>query len=255
MQVNGSPTDAAAGLIKKGIHEGLATAATRRWPNTTRPNGRRRRRSNGSAARSPASARRSSAWSPPTTAPAAARSRRSRRPASTRCRRSPATTRRSRPAADHLRRPVQHHLQAERDRRAAAADVAVALLDGPDAEGETTLFNTPTQLFTPAVVTAENLKAEIIDKKIETARSSAPAAMPTAARSSASALTRPAGRQPAGPREPNAPAPLVSRNRRSRSIDRSHPDAANDGTRRTPARPSVLSACAASPSTSAPSPR
>ena len=71
-------------------------AATRRWPSTTRPTGRRRRRSSGSAGRSPASARRSSASSPPTTARAAARSRPSRRPASTRCRRSPATTRRSR---------------------------------------------------------------------------------------------------------------------------------------------------------------
>ena len=28
-----------------------------------------------------------------------------------------------------------------------------------------TLYNTPSQLFTPAVVTAKNLKAEIIDKK------------------------------------------------------------------------------------------
>ena len=28
-----------------------------------------------------------------------------------------------------------------------------------------TLYDTPSQLFTPALVTAENLKAEIIDKK------------------------------------------------------------------------------------------
>ncbi len=32
-----------------------------------------------------------------------------------------------------------------------------------------TLFNTPSKLFVPAVITAQNLKAEIIDKKIQTA--------------------------------------------------------------------------------------
>ncbi len=44
-EINGSPTDAAAGLIRDGIHRGLKeSAATRRLPNTTRRNGRRRRR-------------------------------------------------------------------------------------------------------------------------------------------------------------------------------------------------------------------
>ena len=71
LQINGSPTDAAAGLIKKGIHAGARhQRLSRSWPSTTRRNGRRRRRSNGRAARSPASARTSSAWSRPTTAPA-----------------------------------------------------------------------------------------------------------------------------------------------------------------------------------------
>lgn len=49
---------------------------------------------------------------------------------------------------------------------AAAAEVAVALLSGKAPEATTTLYDTPSQLFVPAVVTAENLKAEIIDKKI-----------------------------------------------------------------------------------------
>jgi len=48
----------------------------------------------------------------------------------------------------------------------AAAEVAVQLLDGKTPEPKTTLYNTPSQLFVPAVVTSENLKAEIIDKKI-----------------------------------------------------------------------------------------
>lgn len=52
---------------------------------------------------------------------------------------------------------------------AAAANVAVQLLKGETPKAETTLYDTPSQLFVPAVVTAENLKAEIIDKGIATA--------------------------------------------------------------------------------------
>ncbi len=49
---------------------------------------------------------------------------------------------------------------------AAAANVAIQLLSGETPKADTTLFDTPTQLFTPALVTAENLKAEIIDKTV-----------------------------------------------------------------------------------------
>jgi D-xylose transport system substrate-binding protein len=49
---------------------------------------------------------------------------------------------------------------------AAAAQVAVQLLSGETPKAEMTLYDTPSMLFTPAVVTAENLKAEIIDKGI-----------------------------------------------------------------------------------------
>lgn len=52
---------------------------------------------------------------------------------------------------------------------AAAAQVAVKFLSGEAPKAETTLFNAPSKLFVPAVVTQENLKAEIIDKKIQTA--------------------------------------------------------------------------------------
>ena len=47
---------------------------------------------------------------------------------------------------------------------AAAARAAVAFLTGQKPRATTTLYNTPSQLFTPVVVTARNLKAEIIDK-------------------------------------------------------------------------------------------
>ena len=52
---------------------------------------------------------------------------------------------------------------------AAAANVAVQLLDGETPEPKTTLYNTPSELFVPAVVTRENIKAEIFDKGINTA--------------------------------------------------------------------------------------
>jgi D-xylose transport system substrate-binding protein len=50
---------------------------------------------------------------------------------------------------------------------AAAANVAVKLLKGETPEAKTTLYNTPSELFVPAVVTAENIKAEIFDKGIQ----------------------------------------------------------------------------------------
>jgi D-xylose transport system substrate-binding protein len=49
---------------------------------------------------------------------------------------------------------------------AAAANVAIQLLKGETPEAKSTLYNTPSQLFVPVVVTAENFKAEIIDKNI-----------------------------------------------------------------------------------------
>ena len=50
---------------------------------------------------------------------------------------------------------------------AAAASSAVKLLKGETVEAKTTLYNTPSELFVPAVVTAENIKAEIFDKGIQ----------------------------------------------------------------------------------------
>lgn len=50
----------------------------------------------------------------------------------------------------------------------AAAEVTVAFLKGETPEPKTTLYNTPSELFVPAVVTRENIKAEIFDKGIQT---------------------------------------------------------------------------------------
>lgn len=52
---------------------------------------------------------------------------------------------------------------------AAAANVAYKFLKGETPEAKTTLYNTPSELFVPAVVTAQNIKAEIFDKGIQTA--------------------------------------------------------------------------------------
>ena len=52
---------------------------------------------------------------------------------------------------------------------AAAANVAVKMLNGETPEAKTTLYNTSSELFVPVVVTRENLKAEIFDKGINTA--------------------------------------------------------------------------------------
>lgn len=50
---------------------------------------------------------------------------------------------------------------------AAAANVAVTFLKSETPAPKTTLYNTPSELFVPAVVTAENIKAEIFDKGIQ----------------------------------------------------------------------------------------
>ena len=52
---------------------------------------------------------------------------------------------------------------------AAAANITVQFLKGTAPEAKTTLYNTPSELFVPAVITAENIKAEIFDKNIQTA--------------------------------------------------------------------------------------
>jgi D-xylose transport system substrate-binding protein len=49
---------------------------------------------------------------------------------------------------------------------AAAADVSVQLLNGQKPTAQTTLFGAPTKLFDPTVVTQANLKSAVVDKGI-----------------------------------------------------------------------------------------
>jgi len=53
---------------------------------------------------------------------------------------------------------------------AAAAKVAVAFLSGETPKAETTLFKTPSQLFTPSVITSKNLKTDVVDKGFASAK-------------------------------------------------------------------------------------
>ena len=53
---------------------------------------------------------------------------------------------------------------------AAAAKVAVGFLSGEVPKSETKLFNTPSQLFKPALITSENLKEEVVDKGFASAK-------------------------------------------------------------------------------------
>jgi D-xylose transport system substrate-binding protein len=51
----------------------------------------------------------------------------------------------------------------------AAADAAIALINGRTPTTQTVLFGTPTELFTPTVVTRDNLNAVIVAKNIDKA--------------------------------------------------------------------------------------
>lgn len=51
----------------------------------------------------------------------------------------------------------------------AAAKVAIELIEGKTPAASTSLYSTPAELFIPVVITAENIKAEIFDKNIQTA--------------------------------------------------------------------------------------
>jgi D-xylose transport system substrate-binding protein len=172
LQVNGSPTDAAAGLIKKGSHEGLAGSGYKTLAEYDTPE-----------------------WAPPKAqqwvggqinrfsgqivgvvaandgtggAAIAALKAAGVNPV------PPVTGNDATIAGLQLIIAGEQYntiLKPSEIVAAAAARVAVGLLNGQKPKGETTLFNTPSQLFTPKVITAKNLKAEVVDKGFESAKS------------------------------------------------------------------------------------
>jgi D-xylose transport system substrate-binding protein len=170
LQINGSPTDAAAGLIKKGSHEGLATGPYTTLAEFDTPNwlptnaqqwaaGQIARfgkqivgvvAANDGTAGGAIAALKAAGVDPV----------------------PPVTGNDAEIAALQLIIAGDQYNTISKPSEIvarAAADVAVQLLKGETPKTTTTLYNAPSQLFVPAVVTAENLKAEIIDKKIQTA--------------------------------------------------------------------------------------
>ena len=141
LQINGSPTDAAAGLIKKGIHAGLDNSGYPILAEYDTPE-----------------------WAPP----------KAQQWASGQITRFDKNILGVVAANDGTAGGAIAAFKAGGYKpseivAAAAANIAVQLVKGETPKAETTLFNTPSQLFVPVVVTQENLKAEIIDKKIATA--------------------------------------------------------------------------------------
>ncbi|UCI06932.1 sugar ABC transporter substrate-binding protein [Mesorhizobium sp. B1-1-8] len=170
LQINGSPTDAAAGLIKKGIHEGLDNSGykilaefdTPEWapPKAQQWASGQITRFSGQilgvvAANDGTGGGAIAAFKAAGVDPV-----------------PPVTGNDATIAALQLIIAGDQYNTISKPSEivaAAAANVAVKLLSGETPKAEMTLYDTPSQLFTPAVVTQENLKAEIIDKKINTA--------------------------------------------------------------------------------------
>jgi D-xylose transport system substrate-binding protein len=170
LQINGSPTDAAAGLIKKGIHEGLDSSgypilAEYDTPEWAPP--KAQQWASGQITRFNKNILGVVAANDGTAGGAiAAFKAAGMNPV------PPVTGNDATIAALQLIIAGDQYNTISKPSEivaAAAANVAVQLLAGETPKADTTLFNTPSKLFVPAVITAENLKAEIIDKKINTA--------------------------------------------------------------------------------------
>ena len=167
LEVNGSPTDAAAGLIKKGIHEGLAGSGYKTLAEYDTPDwvptkaqqwvsGQVSRfgkkivgvvaANDGTAGGSIAAFKAAGVDPVP-----------------------PVTGNDATIAGLQLIIAGDQYNTINKPSEivaAAAANVAIALLEGQSPKSTTTLFDTPTQLFTPTLITAENLKSEIVGKMI-----------------------------------------------------------------------------------------
>ena len=167
LEVNGSPTDAAAGLIKKGVHEGLAKSGYRTLAEYDTPDwtptkaqqwvsgqiSRFRTKIVGVVAANDGTAGGAiAAFKAAGVDPV-----------------PPVTGNDATIAGLQLIIAGDQYNTINKPSEivaAAAAKVAIALLEGSHPKSDHTLFGTPTQLFTPTLVTAENLKAEIVDKQV-----------------------------------------------------------------------------------------
>lgn len=166
LQVNGSPTDAAAGLIKKGIHSAVDTSGfdllaefdTPGWEPTkaqdwvggqiTQFSGKIAgvvAANDGTAGGTIAAFKAAGVPVPPVTGNDAELA-----------------------AAQRIVNGDQYNTISKPIKTVAeaAAQVAYSFAKGEKPAGKTTLFNTPSELFTPTVVTAKNLKETLMDTGI-----------------------------------------------------------------------------------------
>ena len=167
LEINGSPTDAAAGLIKKGIHEGLADGGYKTLAEYDTPDwlpSKAQQWASGQVSRFSKKIVGVVAANDGTAGGAIAAFKAAGvNPV------PPVTGNDATIAGLQLIIAGDQYNTISKPSEivaAAAADVAVALLGGETPKADTTLFGTPTRLFTPTLVTAKNLKAEIVDKDI-----------------------------------------------------------------------------------------
>ena len=167
LEVNGSPTDAAAGLIKKGVHEGLADSGYKTLAEYDTPNwdpSKAQQWVGGQVSRFGKKIVGVVAANDGTGGAAiAALKAAGANPV------PPVTGNDATIAGLQLIIAGDQYNTISKPSEivgGAAADVAIALLKGETPKADTMLFDTPTRLFTPTLVTAGNLKAEIVDKEI-----------------------------------------------------------------------------------------
>lgn len=167
LEVNGSPTDAAAGLIKKGVHEGLATGPYKTLAEYDTPDwlpSKAQQWVSGQILRFGKKIAGVVAANDGTGgATIAAFKAAGVDPV------PPVTGNDATIAGLQLIIAGDQYNTISKPSEivgAAAAKVAVDLLEGQTPKSNATLFGTPTELFTPTLVTAQNLKAEIVDKDV-----------------------------------------------------------------------------------------
>ena len=170
LEVNGSPTDAAAGLIKKGIHEGLAGSGFKTLAEYDTPDwepAKAQQWVSGQVSRFGKQIVGVVAANDGTAGGTIAALKAAGVDPLPLVTGNDATT-----AGLQLIIASDQYNTINKPSEivaAAAAKVAIGLITGQKPETTDTLFGAPTQLFTPTVVTADNLKAEIIDKNIQPA--------------------------------------------------------------------------------------
>ena len=168
LEINGSPTDAAAGLIKKGIHEGLADGGYATLSEYDTPEwapARAQQWASGQISRFGKKIVGVVAANDGTAGGAIAAFKAAGVDPV-----PPVTGNDATIAGLQLIIAGDQYNTISKPSEvvaAAAADVVAELLQGQTPKADTTLFGTPTRLFTPALVTAGDLKAEIVDKKVD----------------------------------------------------------------------------------------